>query len=302
MGSAAITAEGDGRTAHAASGSRSPMGAPEPARGPLAHLDVHGDEETEAIGPRVDGLRLSPGSPTEYRLLEAVCAGPGVCSTGRGLRRSPPACARPAGAAGASAPAASLGSRPARGAGGVVAVVVQLDETDAHAVVVDRDDHPDHPHDPAGPDDRVVVPAPDLVPAFLRRAVLGEADDPALPSASHLRVQGWVATVIHASMAHGSTSSAVAAALDAAPEPTAVRAATLEGVHELVVLGELPGLPAELAGWCGPELTARVVAGVYGRLPAMLRYADEHWPAPGETLGRRTRELLDGTGSSSPGT
>ena len=149
-----------------------------------------------------------------------------------------------------------------------------------------------------------MFPAPDLVPAFLQRAVLGteRALAPEPPAAAHLRVQGWVATVIHASLEHGSTSQAVEVALDAAPDAADVRTTSLQDVHELVVAGELPGLPADLARWCGPELGARVVAGVYGRLPAMLRYADDHWPALGARLGRRTRQLLqDAAPASSPG-
>ena len=256
---AATTAEADGRDRARRVGASAVRWVRQNPPGGRWHTWMFtADDEADAMGPRADDLHLSPGSPTEYRLLEAVVRRTsGIRSTGRGLALAFPAGLR----------------------------------TD-----------PDRPHAP-GADGEVVFPAPDLVPAFLRRAVLGEVDDAlTLPPASHLRVQGWVATVIHASLAHGSTSPAVEAALDAAPEPTAVRAATLEGVHQLVVAGELPGLPAELARWCGPELTARVVAGVYGRLPAMLRYADEHWPALGETLGRRTRELLDGTEASSPGT
>ena len=253
------------------------------------------DAEVDAIGPRVDGLHLSPGSPTEYRLLEAVVRRTsGIRSTGRGLAMAFPASLRADGDAPTITPRRS-GQDPVVGARAVLAVAVQLDDPDAWAVVVDRDDHTDQPFDPAGPDGRVAFPAPDLVPALLRRAVLGHQASPAdgLPSASRLRVQGWVATVITASMAHGSTSEAVEVALDAAPSPEDVRTATMQGIHDLVVTGELPGLQPDHARWCGPELTARVVAGVYGRLPEQLRYADEHWPRLGATLGQRTGELLD---------
>ena len=265
------------------------------------------EDATDAIGPRADDLHLSPGSPTEYRVLEAVVRRTsGIRSTGRGLALALPASLRTdaRGGRGPRLLPRHSGADPVAGAVAVLAVVVQLEDPDAHAVVVDRDDHPDHPHDPASAAGPVVFPAPDLVPAFLQRAVLGteRARTPEPPAAAHLRVQGWVATVIHASLEHGSTSRAVEVALDAAPDAADVRTTSLQDVHELVVAGELPGLPADLARWCGPELGARVVAGVYGRLPAMLRYADDHWPALGAQLGRRTRELLqDAAPASSPG-
>lgn len=247
---------------------------------------------TDAIGPRVDDLHLSPGSPTEYRVLEAVVRRTsGIRSVGRGLALAFPASLRDRGPV--VTPRHS-GADPLPGSRAVLAVAVQLDDPRGWALVVDRDDRVDHPFDPAGPDGEVVFPAPDLVPALLARAVLGEADVSAagLPSAGRLRVQGWVATVVQASLDHGATSDSVEIALDAAPTPEDVRTATIQGVHELVVTGELPGLPADHARWCGPELTARVVAGVYGRIPELLRYADEHWPRLGEALGQRTRDLL----------
>lgn len=267
------------------------------------------DATAEAIGPRVDGLHLSPGSPTEYFLLESVVRRTsGIRSTGRGLALAFPASLRPGGRSGSEltaepghrAPVVTprhSGADPARGARPVLAVAVQLDTPGASAVIVDRDDRTDRPFDPAGPDGAVVFPAPDLVPAFLRRAVLGEtgASTADLPPAGRLLVQGWVASVIRASMEHGSTSADVEDALDGAPTLEDVRTATVPSVHDMVVAGQLPGVQGDLARWCGPELTARVVAGVYGRLPDLLRYADEHWPRLGATLGRRTRELLEAT-------
>jgi hypothetical protein len=243
------------------------------------------DDSADAIGPRVDDLHLTPGTPTEFAPLEAtVRRTSGIRSTGRGL-----ALAMPASLDGDRVRPRRSGADPLPRARALLAVIVQLDTPDGHAVLLDADDEADRPWVAS-----VTFPGPDVVPAFLHRAVFGDTPvtESDLPGAGRLWVQGWVASVVEASIAHGSASTAVRRALAAAPAPDALERATLATVHEQVVTGALPGLTPEEARWCGPALTARVAAGAWGRLPELLRYADEHWPELGATLAERTRDLL----------
>jgi hypothetical protein len=257
----------------------------------------------EGIGPRIGPQRLSPGTPSAQSPLAALVARTsGIRDVDRGLALVYPAdlvddrttTGQASGRPPLLAPRRSGHAVAERHGRPVLAASVQLRQPTGWALLVDDDRSPDPPFDPRDAQTGVVFTAPNLVPALLRRAVLGpEATATrAVPAAGALLIQSWLARVIWASTRHGPDSDEVAAALAQAPDTGQVETATLAGIHDRVVGGALPGLAPDEARWAGPELTAQILAGVYGSIPRLLATAGEQWPKLGARLSQAASGLL----------